>query len=100
MFYKVAFVNLLYLPLLCEKNRANEKYVRLYAVDLLLINRFMNFWLQNYVDFSCGGDGTGQNTQFCMQKELNAKIHAGEFLKSTSTHIPNRPDQFRGPAHV
>ena len=57
----------------------------------------MNFWHQNYVDFSCGSDGTGQNTQFCTQKELNAKIHAEEFLKSTSTHSHH---QFREPAHV
>ena len=75
--HKVAFVNLLCLSLLCEKFRADEKYVRLYVVTLLLINRFGIFWTQNYVDFSCGGDGTGQNTQFCTQKELNAKIQDG-----------------------
>ena len=77
MVYKVAFVNTLYLPLRFEKSRSDEKYVRLYNVTLLLINRFMNFWTQNYVDFSRGGDGIDQNQQFRTQEELNAKIQAG-----------------------
>ena len=66
--YKVAFVNPLCLALLFEKFRPDEKYFRLYPVTLLLINRFGIFWTYNYVDFSCGGDGTGQNAQFCTQK--------------------------------
>ena len=58
--YKVAFVNILRLPLLFEKCRPDEKYFRLYAVTLLLINRFGIFWTQNYVELSRGAAGTGQ----------------------------------------
>ena len=57
----------------------------------------MTFWTQNYVYFSRGGDGTGQNQQFRPQKELNAKIQDELFLKSTSTHSHH---QFPEPAHV
>ena len=75
--YKAALVDPLCLPLLFEKSCPEKKYFGLYTVTLLLINRFMNFWTQNYVDFSRGGDGIDQNQQFRTQEELNAKIQAG-----------------------
>ena len=58
--YKVAFVNTLCLPLLFENVRLDDKYFGLYAVTLLLMNRFGIFWTQNYVELSRGAAGTGQ----------------------------------------
>ena len=37
----------------------SKTYLKLYAVTLLLINRFWNFWIFFDVDLSRGGAGTG-----------------------------------------
>ena len=68
----VTFVNPLCLPYIFENFRPEQKYFGLYVVTLLIFYGFLIFWTFFYVDFPCGGAGTGQITQFCTQKQLNA----------------------------
>ena len=43
------------------------------------------FWTQNYVEFSRGGAGIGQNPQLCTQKELNAFCLTWYSIQTEST---------------